>query len=155
MHMLFFNQSFSKLIRKPSTRDHSWGLQCRCTSTFPGRSWVISSYIGSVGSSVLQFHIVNYQRGVCPQTTVNGTKAHYVAFQGEFLSALRACLILEWRSETSLFISESQALPSHVWSQSRRGQGIGPAELGHTLEALSWDAVGGPVCPSSPEGSEA
>lgn len=38
VHMLFFNQSFSKLIRKPSTGDCSWGLLCKYTPTFPGRS---------------------------------------------------------------------------------------------------------------------
>lgn len=39
MHMPFFNQPFSKLVRKPSTGDCSWGLQCKGTSTLPGRSW--------------------------------------------------------------------------------------------------------------------
>lgn len=40
MHMLVFNQSFSELIRKPSTGNFSWGLLCKYTSAFPETSRV-------------------------------------------------------------------------------------------------------------------
>lgn len=55
MHVLFFNQFFSKLVRKLS-----WEFLGKYTSTFPERLWVVDFYIGCLDSSVLQLQIINY-----------------------------------------------------------------------------------------------